>query len=57
MQLHPSLSRQIALTRQYDKQTAAEHARLVRAARCAPPDEPSRAPLRRRRGCEDPVLA
>jgi hypothetical protein len=55
MQIHPSLSRQIALTRQNDKRAAAERARLVRAARCAPPDKPRRIPLLSR-GCEDPVL-
>jgi hypothetical protein len=57
MQMHPSLSRQLALTRQYDTEAAAEQARLVRRARCAPPDEQRHAPMRRPRGCEDPVLA
>jgi hypothetical protein len=58
MQLHPSLSRQITLTRQTDAHAAAERARLIRAARCAasPPNDERRRPVRRR-GCEDPVLA
>jgi hypothetical protein len=58
MQLHPSLSHQITLTREQDAQAAAEHARLARAARCAPspPTDERRIPLRRR-GCEDPVPA
>jgi hypothetical protein len=58
MQLHPSLSRQITLIRQADAHAAAEHARLVRAARCAPspPTDERRRPVRRH-GCEDPVPA
>jgi hypothetical protein len=58
MQVHPSLSRQITLTRQTDAHAAAQHARLVRAARCAaaPPNDERRIPLLGR-GCEDPVPA
>jgi hypothetical protein len=57
MQLHPSLSRQITVTRQSDARAAAERARLVRAARCAvPPTEVRRLPALRRR-CDDPAWA
>jgi hypothetical protein len=58
MQLHPSLSRELTMTRQREAHAAAERARLVRFARCAPapPGEDRRRPARRRR-CEDPVLA
>jgi hypothetical protein len=58
MQIHPSLSHEITVTRQTDAHAAAEHARLVRAARCAatPPNDERRRPGWRR-GCEDPVLA
>jgi len=58
MQLHPFLSRQITLTRQSDAHAEAEHARLVRAARCAsaPPTEVRRLPGLRRR-CDDPAWA
>jgi len=58
MQLHPTLSRQLTLARQHEAHAAAEQARLVRSARCAPaaPNEQRRIRLARR-GCEDPVLA
>jgi hypothetical protein len=58
MQLHPSLSRQLTLTRERDARAAADCARLVRAARCAPPrtNDVRRRPAPQR-GCEDPVLA
>jgi hypothetical protein len=58
MQLHPSLSRQIALTRDREARAAAARARLVRATRCtsAPPNDVRRRPAMRR-GCEDPALA
>ena len=58
MQLHPSLTRQMTLARQQEAHAAAQHARLVRAARCAqaPPNDERRIPLLSR-GCEDPVLA
>jgi hypothetical protein len=58
MQLHPSLSRQISVTRNHDARAAADRARLVRSARCA---TATLADLRRRptlrRACEDPLPA
>jgi hypothetical protein len=58
MQLHPSLSRQITLTRVHDAHAAADRARLVRAARCAPtPSNDVRGRPAPRRGCNDPVPA
>jgi hypothetical protein len=58
MQLHPSLSRQIGITRNHDARTAADRARLVRAARCATatPSDLRRRPTLRR-ACEDPLPA
>jgi hypothetical protein len=58
MQLHPSLSRQMTLTRQSEAHAAAEHARLVRAVRCAsaPPTDVRRLTALRRR-CDDPAWA
>ena len=58
MQLHPSLSRQIGITRDHDARVATDRARLVRAARCAtaaPADVRRRPALRR--GCDDPLPA
>jgi hypothetical protein len=58
MQLHPSLSRQIALTRDREVRAAAARARLVRAARSTTaPRNDVRRQLAVRRGCEDPALA
>jgi hypothetical protein len=58
MQLHPSLSRQIIQTRMDDAHAAADRARLVRIARCAPtpPNDERRRPAARR-GCQDPLPA
>jgi predicted nucleic acid-binding Zn ribbon protein len=58
MQIHPSLSRQITITRHHDARAAADRARLVRAARCAAasPVDLRRRPVLRR-ACEDPLPA
>ena len=58
MQLHPSLSHQMTLTREHDARAAARRARLVRAARCAdaPPADLRRRPTLRG-GCPEPLAA
>jgi hypothetical protein len=58
MQLHPSIAREITITRHHDARAAADRARLVRSARCAaatPADLRRRPTLRR--ACDHPLPA